>query len=111
MGTLRVSSQAYLRPNAWREHRAIHQGQTVKKTIDEPLAPARIESLKVQNFRALREVEFKELTPLTVLLGPNGSGKSTVFDVFCLFVRMLRARIAPGMGQARARQRVEDTRQ
>lgn len=45
-------------------------------------APARIESLRVRNFRALREVEFKELTPLTVLLGPNGSGKSTVFDVF-----------------------------
>jgi predicted ATPase len=45
-------------------------------------APPRIEYLKVQNFRALREVEFKDLTPLTVLLGPNGSGKSTVFDVF-----------------------------
>ncbi len=44
--------------------------------------PARIESLKVQNFRALREVEFKNITPMTVLLGPNGSGKSTVFDVF-----------------------------
>jgi predicted ATPase len=38
--------------------------------------------LKVQNFRALRDVEFKDLTPLTVLLGPNGSGKSTLFDVF-----------------------------
>jgi len=47
-----------------------------------PRAPARIEYLKVQNFRALHEVEFKDLTPLTVLLGPNGSGKSTVFDVF-----------------------------
>jgi len=44
--------------------------------------PARIEYLKVGNFRALREVELKNLTPLTVLLGPNGSGKSTVFDVF-----------------------------
>ena len=41
-----------------------------------------IEYLKVTNFRALRSVEFKNLTPLTVLLGPNGSGKSTVFDVF-----------------------------
>jgi predicted ATPase len=41
-----------------------------------------IEYLKVTNFRALRNVEFKNLTPLTVLLGPNGSGKSTVFDVF-----------------------------
>jgi predicted ATPase len=44
--------------------------------------PARIETLRVQNFRALRDVWFKEITPLTVLLGPNGSGKSTVFDVF-----------------------------
>jgi len=42
----------------------------------------RIESLKVENYRALRDVEFKDLTPMTVLLGPNGSGKSTVFDVF-----------------------------
>ncbi len=46
------------------------------------LIPARIEYLKVQNFRALREVEFKDLKPMTVLLGPNGCGKSTVFDVF-----------------------------
>jgi predicted ATPase len=44
--------------------------------------PARIEYLRVQNFRALRNVEIKNLTPLTVLLGPNGSGKSTIFDVF-----------------------------
>lgn len=45
-------------------------------------APPRIEYLKVINFRALRDVELKALTPLTVLLGPNGSGKSTIFDVF-----------------------------
>lgn len=44
--------------------------------------PARIEYLRVENYRALRSVEFKVLTPITVLLGPNGSGKSTVFDVF-----------------------------
>lgn len=47
-----------------------------------PTEPARIEYLRVRNFRALQEVEFRNLTPLTVLLGPNGSGKSTVFDVF-----------------------------
>lgn len=47
-----------------------------------PSEPARLEQLKVQNFRALRNLELKDLTPLTVLLGPNGSGKSTVFDVF-----------------------------
>lgn len=42
----------------------------------------RIEYLRVQNYRALRDIELKALTPLTVFLGPNGSGKSTVFDVF-----------------------------
>lgn len=42
----------------------------------------RIESLKVESYRALRKVELNNLTPMTVLLGPNGSGKSTIFDVF-----------------------------
>lgn len=45
-------------------------------------ARPRIESLRVKNFRALRDVEIRDMTPLTVLVGPNGSGKSTVFDVF-----------------------------
>lgn len=43
---------------------------------------ARIEYLRVKNYRALRDVELRNITPLTVLLGPNGSGKSTIFDVF-----------------------------
>ena len=42
----------------------------------------RIEYLRVQNYRALHDLEFKNITPLTVFLGPNGSGKSTIFDVF-----------------------------
>ena len=41
-----------------------------------------IESLRIQNYRALKTVDLKKLTPLTVFLGPNGSGKSTLFDVF-----------------------------
>ena len=42
----------------------------------------RVESLRVENYRALKKLELKSLTPLTVFLGPNGSGKSTIFDVF-----------------------------
>lgn len=42
----------------------------------------RIESLKVKNYRALRDLELTKITHLTVFLGPNGSGKSTIFDVF-----------------------------
>lgn len=45
-------------------------------------ARARIEQLRVENYRALRSIEIKDITPFTVLLGPNGSGKSTIFDVF-----------------------------
>ena len=59
-------------------------------------ALARIEYLGVRNFRALRDVEFNDMKPLTVLLGPNGSGKSSVFDVFsflaeCFEVGLRRA--------------------
>jgi len=48
------------------------------QTVEVP----RIEYLRVQNYRALRDLELKEMTPLTVFVGPNGSGKSTIFDVF-----------------------------
>lgn len=44
--------------------------------------PPRVTSVRVKNYRTLRDVTLSNLTPLTVLLGPNGSGKSTVFDVF-----------------------------
>ncbi len=47
-----------------------------------PEQQARIEYMRVENYRALRNVEFKNITPVTALLGPNGSGKSTVFDIF-----------------------------
>lgn len=56
----------------------------------------RIEYLRVMNYRALRDLEMKDLKPLTVFLGPNGSGKSTVFDVFaflseCFLVGLRKA--------------------
>jgi predicted ATPase len=46
-----------------------------------PAVP-RIEYLKICNYRAIKDLELKDITPLTVFLGPNGSGKSTIFDVF-----------------------------
>jgi predicted ATPase len=42
----------------------------------------RIEQLRVRNYRALHDLELKNITPFTIFLGPNGSGKSTIFDVF-----------------------------
>jgi predicted ATPase len=43
---------------------------------------ARIEYLRVENYRALKSLVLEGIQPLSVLLGPNGSGKSTIFDVF-----------------------------
>src|SRR5574341_73775 len=50
--------------------------------MSENLKVPRIEYLRVQNYRALSDLELNEISPLTVFLGPNGSGKSTIFDVF-----------------------------
>ncbi|PSB02400.1 AAA family ATPase [Merismopedia glauca] len=49
--------------------------------MPKPAVP-RIEYLKVCNYRAIKNLELKDIKPLTVFLGPNGSGKSTIFDVF-----------------------------
>lgn len=62
---------------------------------EHPAVP-RIEMLRVRNYRALRDLALRKLSPLSVLLGPNGSGKSTVFDVFaflseCFTVGLRRA--------------------
>ena len=51
-----------------------------KTTVMTTYRQARLLSLRIRNYRAIRDLDLT-LTPLTVLLGPNGSGKSTIFDV------------------------------
>ena len=60
------------------------------------LVPPRVTQLRVKNYRALRDVTIRDMTPLTVLLGPNGSGKSTFFDVFAFLAECL----SDGIGKA-----------
>ncbi len=52
---------------------------------------AKIEGIRVKNFRALKDItlgrlwnqqQSEPLTPMTVVIGKNGVGKSTLFDVF-----------------------------
>jgi predicted ATPase len=42
----------------------------------------KIESLRIKNYKVLRDVSIKNLPNMAVFLGANGSGKSTLFDVF-----------------------------
>ncbi len=53
-----------------------------RSVTSNPPPPARIEGVRIKNYRALKDVKLEPLAPLTALLGPNGSGKSTIFDVF-----------------------------
>lgn len=53
-----------------------------RKKKPKKIARPTIQSLRVKNYRALKEIEISDLGRLTVLLGANGSGKSTLFDVF-----------------------------
>jgi predicted ATPase len=41
-----------------------------------------IESIKIKNFKALKDVEIYNLPKFCVFVGANGSGKSTLFNVF-----------------------------
>ncbi|WP_046244903.1 AAA family ATPase [Hymenobacter terrenus] len=58
-------------------------------------APAvpRLTYLRIKNYRALRDVEFRDLTPLTVFIGPNGSGKSTVLDALDFLAEAVRGNL------------------
>lgn len=73
---------------------------------------AKIEGIRIRNFRALRDVtigklwniqQTESLSPLTVVIGKNGVGKSTLFDAFgflsdCLKIGVEEACDARGRG-------------
>lgn len=42
----------------------------------------KIESIRLQNFKAFSNVHLKDIPSFMVVVGANGSGKSTLFDVF-----------------------------
>ncbi|WAT15418.1 AAA family ATPase [Xanthomonas fragariae] len=42
----------------------------------------KIESIRLRNFKAFRDVHLKNMPSFLVVVGANGSGKSTLFDVF-----------------------------
>jgi predicted ATPase len=44
------------------------------------MTDSRLKSIKLRNFKAIRDSKAIRLTPLTVLIGNNGSGKSSVIE-------------------------------
>ena len=42
----------------------------------------KIESIRLNNFRAFKDAEMRNVPGMCVLVGANGTGKSTLFSVF-----------------------------
>lgn len=42
----------------------------------------KIESIRLKNFKAFRDIHLRDVPAFFVVVGANGSGKSTLFDVF-----------------------------
>jgi len=42
----------------------------------------RIESIRLKNFKAFRDVHLRDIPSFLIVVGANGTGKSTLFDVF-----------------------------
>ncbi|MCC5847659.1 MAG: AAA family ATPase [Verrucomicrobia bacterium] len=42
----------------------------------------RIETIRLENFKAYRDVFIQDIPPFCVVVGANGTGKTTLFDVF-----------------------------
>ncbi|QDU54419.1 AAA family ATPase [Aeoliella mucimassa] len=56
----------------------------------------RVETIRLRNYRAFRDIEMTNVPEFCVVVGANGTGKSTLFDVFgflkdCLTYNVTRA--------------------
>lgn len=54
----------------------------------------KIEKIKIENFRGIRQLEISEMHPnMNVLLGVNGAGKTTILDTLSILFSWLLARM------------------
>lgn len=59
----------------------------------------RIESIRLKNFRAFKDVVLKDIPPFCVLVGANGTGKSTLFSVFGFLRDAMTTNITAALGR------------
>lgn len=56
-----------------------------------------VEYLRMKNFRAFRDVEFRDLPRFCVFVGANGTGKSTIFQVFAFLQHAMRDNVTSAL--------------
>lgn len=58
-----------------------------------------IESIKLKNFRAFKDVTLKDIPKFCVLVGANGTGKSTLFSVFAFLRDAMTTNVSAALGR------------
>jgi predicted ATPase len=58
-----------------------------------------IESIRLKNFRAFRDVLMKDIPRFCVLVGANGTGKSTLFSVFAFLRDAMSSNVTSALGR------------
>lgn len=53
----------------------------------------KIESLRISNYKAFKQVMLKQLPNMAVFIGANGTGKSTLFDILAFLQEALKENI------------------
>jgi predicted ATPase len=58
-----------------------------------------IDSIRLKNFRAFREVTLKDIPRFCVLVGANGTGKSTLFSVFAFLRDAMQGNVTSALAK------------
>ena len=67
--------------------------------MEDILEHVRIESIRLKNFRALKDVELKDIPPFCVFVGANGTGKTTIFSVFSFLKSAMEKNVTTALGK------------
>ena len=59
----------------------------------------RIESIRLKNFRAFRDVTLRDIPAFCVVVGANGTGKSTLFSVFSFLRDAMATNVTAALGK------------
>lgn len=59
----------------------------------------RVESIRLKNFRAFRDVHLRDIPEFCVLIGANGTGKSTLFSVFSFLRDAMTTNVTAALGR------------
>lgn len=59
----------------------------------------RVESIRLKNFRAFRDVHLRDVPAFCVFIGANGTGKSTLFSVFGFLREAMTTNVTAALGK------------